>query len=168
MFDTLPMTEYLKNIGFWDETDDEINEFFQSDEGQKAIKNMDWDWFWRNLYYRLERGKDFQILYYDAMKYIKFQYNFIQYLKKNKLRKGFKKLPKDFYNSYEWAEARIIILKRDDFKCRHCGNLANHVDHINSARYYPELALDPNNLISSCEDCHKNRQRRGFKNRNEV
>ena len=81
--------------------------------------------------------------------------------KKPLFKKKYKKLPKDFYNSNEWAEMRIKILKRDGVKCIHCGNPANHVDHINSAFYFPEMALDPNNLISSCESCHKKRQPRG-------
>ena len=74
---------------------------------------------------------------------------------------GYSILPSNFYNSEEWAEMRIIILKRDNFKCIHCGNPANHVDHINSAKYFPKKALDPNNLISSCEICHKKRQPKG-------
>ena len=73
----------------------------------------------------------------------------------------YKKLPKDFYNSEEWAQIRIKILRRDDFKCIHCSNPANHIDHINSAYYFPKIALDPNNLISSCENCHKKRQPKG-------
>ena len=77
------------------------------------------------------------------------------------LNKGYKELPKDFYNSEEWAKKRIEILRRDNIKCIHCGNPANHVDHINSAYYFPQLALDSNNLISSCEGCHKKRQPRG-------
>lgn len=68
---------------------------------------------------------------------------------------GYDILPQNFYNSIEWANKRIEILKRDNFKCRHCDNLANHVDHINSANYFPEIALDNNNLISSCGKCHK-------------
>jgi len=74
---------------------------------------------------------------------------------------SYKNLPKDFYNSEEWAKKRIEILKRDNFKCIHCGNPANHVDHINSAYYFPKLALNSDNLISSCEICHKKRQSRG-------
>ena len=65
--------------------------------------------------------------------------------------------PKEFYNSRQWKDVRIIILKRDDFKCVHCSKLANHVDHLNSAIYYPERCLDPENLISTCKRCHKER-----------
>lgn len=77
------------------------------------------------------------------------------------LEKRSNDLPDDFYNSIEWAKKRIEILTRDHYKCVHCGNPANHVDHLNSARYYPQLALDNDNLISSCEPCHKKRQPRG-------
>ena len=73
----------------------------------------------------------------------------------------YKVLPKDFYNSSVWADKRIEILKRDNFICIHCGNPANHVDHINSAKYFPAKALDAENLISSCENCHKKRHPRG-------
>ena len=70
---------------------------------------------------------------------------------------GYDELPKDFYNSLEWANARACVLRRDRVKCIHCDKPANHVDHLNSARFYPQIALDPNNLISSCEACHKKR-----------
>jgi len=109
------------------------------------------------LPFQLELGKEFQIKYYEMAKYTAYLEKFIEYLKKKKLRKGYKKFPKDFYNSYEWAEVRIIVLRRDSFKCFHCGNLANHVDHINSAKYFPEMALDPTNLISTCHKCHEDR-----------
>jgi len=75
----------------------------------------------------------------------------------NKLKKGYDVLPENFYNSLEWAKTRIKILRRDNFRCKYCGKLANHVDHLNSAKYYPQIALDPNNLISSCESCHNKR-----------
>ena len=75
--------------------------------------------------------------------------------------KGYKELPSNFYNSEEWAKVRIIILKRDNYKCVHCGEPANHVDHLNSAKFYPKMALVHDNLISSCEPCHKKRQPRG-------
>lgn len=76
-----------------------------------------------------------------------------------------KKLPDDFYQSVAWGKVRKLVLKRNNYKCKHCGALANHVDHISSARIYPELALNLNNLISSCEKCHKERHGgKGFKN----
>ena len=65
--------------------------------------------------------------------------------------------PNMFYNSSEWKDIRIVILKRDNFRCVHCSKLANHVDHLNSAIYYPERCLDVENLISTCKKCHKER-----------
>ena len=81
-----------------------------------------------------------------------FESDFDKYVR---IMKQKKKLPDNFYNSKEWALARIKVLKRDNYKCVHCGKLANHIDHLNSAYYFPELALNMENLISSCEKCHK-------------
>lgn len=153
------MMDYLRDKGYFDKTDEEINNFLI--ENRDKIKEIDMN----VISYRLLLGEDFQILFYEQLKYIRYLENFILFLKKKKLRKGYKKLPKHFYNSYDWADIRIIILNRDNFKCRHCGALANHIDHINSAKYFPEMALDPTNLLSSCEDCHKNRQKRSFENK---
>ena len=72
--------------------------------------------------------------------------------------------PEDFYNSYKWAEKRIEILKRDNYRCIYCGQLANHVDHTNSAKFYPKMALDPNNLVSTCKSCHDKRHGRTINN----
>jgi len=75
-----------------------------------------------------------------------------------------RQLPDDFYQSPAWGKIRKLVLKRDNLKCKHCGALANHVDHISSARIYPEQALNLNNLISSCKKCHKERHGgKGFK-----
>lgn len=56
----------------------------------------------------------------------------------------------------EW---RIIILKKYNFKCGHCGNPANSVHHIYS-RFYckkknPSLEWDLNNGIPLCYNCHE-------------
>lgn len=153
------MMEYLKDVGYFDITDKEIHNLLF--ENKDKIERIDWN----NIVYRNFKGLEFQVKFYELAKYTRYLESFIQHLKNVNRKKGYKKLPKDFYNSYDWANVRILILTRANFKCKHCGNLANHVDHINSAKYFPEMALDPTNLISSCEDCHKKRQKRGFENK---
>jgi len=151
--------EYLKDIGYFDPTDKEIQNLLI--ENMDIIKGVDWN----IIAYRYLKGLEFQVKFYELEKYNRYLESFIQHLKNMNKKKGYKKLPKTFYNSYDWANVRILILNRDNFECKHCGNLANHVDHINSAKYFPEMALDPTNLISSCEDCHKKRQKKGFENK---
>ena len=64
---------------------------------------------------------------------------------------------KSFYNSKEWEQTRNYVLKRDRYLCR-CGNPATEVHHIKHLS--PEnindvsIALNPENLISLCRDCH--------------
>jgi len=51
------------------------------------------------------------------------------------------------------------ILRRDKYLCQRCkryGRMrqATVVHHIKHLDEYPELALDPSNLVSLCADCH--------------
>ena len=50
------------------------------------------------------------------------------------------------------------IYTRDDYTCQICWkrwwNMLN-VHHIRTWDYYPELRMDPNNLVTLCEYCHK-------------
>ena len=58
-----------------------------------------------------------------------------------------------------WKAIRKVVLKRDGFKCRNCGNLEHpsnlEVDHIrplsDGGRH------DLNNLQTLCRDCHTSR-----------
>ena len=64
-----------------------------------------------------------------------------------------------FYKSKAWKQKRAAILRRDNYQCQRCkryGRLrqAQTVHHIKHYDEYPELALDNNNLISLCNDCH--------------
>ena len=50
-------------------------------------------------------------------------------------------------------------MKRDNYECQKCKSKGKYhkaetVHHIKHLRDYPELALDNNNLISLCYDCH--------------
>jgi 5-methylcytosine-specific restriction endonuclease McrA len=65
----------------------------------------------------------------------------------------------DFTLSKEWREFRYGILERDGFRCVLCGRTAAdgvklQVDHIKARSLYPELALDPLNARTACEDCN--------------
>lgn len=87
---------------------------------------------------------------------------------------------KAIYNSSEWKEKRISILKRDCFECQDCRKRlmdaaqrkeklhgedakirrATQVHHIKELREHPELAFADDNLISLCAQCHNIRHGR--------
>lgn len=74
-----------------------------------------------------------------------------------------------FYNSHYWNKKRESILKRDHYQCQRClGNLktdepikrirltkAKYVHHIIELKEDFEKALDDDNLISLCFNCHE-------------
>lgn len=65
----------------------------------------------------------------------------------------------EFYHSRQWEHLRASVLRRDGYRCQICrryGRLrqATTVHHIKHLDEYPELALDPSNLISVCTACH--------------
>ena len=90
---------------------------------------------------------------------------------------------KQFYNSKEWKRKRAKILERDHHECRDCRNrIADaymngitltkseakirrgcEVHHIKELREYPNLALNNDNLISLCTQCHNVRHGRNPK-----
>lgn len=90
---------------------------------------------------------------------------------------------KQFYNSKEWKAKRLDILKRDKFECQDCRarlkeaaekavrlygedakiRRAEQVHHLKELREHPELALDDDNLISLCIQCHNIRHGRNPK-----
>jgi 5-methylcytosine-specific restriction endonuclease McrA len=60
----------------------------------------------------------------------------------------------------EWKALRKSMLERHGAKCMKCGvtpkNPAHiNVDHIKCRKFYPELALDQNNLQLLCGRCNK-------------
>lgn len=77
------------------------------------------------------------------------------------------------YKLQLWRRKRATILKRDNYECQHCKKKvwlrqivkATHVHHIKELRDYPELALDDDNLISLCFNCHEEVHDRNEKNR---
>lgn len=65
---------------------------------------------------------------------------------------------KKFYKSLAWANCRDVVLHRDNFICQICGQGAEVVHHI---KYLtpenindPSISLNPNNLLSLCNECH--------------
>lgn len=87
---------------------------------------------------------------------------------------------KQFLNSKKWKTKRLDILKRDHYECQDCIarlkdaavkgiqlrgedrkiRRAEQVHHIKELKEYPELALDDDNLISLCVQCHNIRHDR--------
>ncbi len=65
----------------------------------------------------------------------------------------------DFLNSFEWRKLRLVALKKYGRKCLCCGatpetGAVMNVDHIKPRKFYPELALDINNLQVLCHECN--------------
>ena len=81
---------------------------------------------------------------------------------------------KEFYNSEKWKHKRLAILRRDQYECQDCRKRlqeakekdvrlpamdakirrATQVHHIMELKEHPELALDDENLVSLCTQCH--------------
>lgn len=64
---------------------------------------------------------------------------------------------KDFLDSPEWGRIRIFILTRDKYTCQVASckkQPARQVHHLSDALIYPELCLNPKNLITLCDECH--------------
>lgn len=90
---------------------------------------------------------------------------------------------KKFYNSKRWKHKRIEILDRDHHECQDCVKRlhdavknsiilpaderkirkACEVHHIKELSERPDLALDNDNLISLCVQCHNSRHGRTVK-----
>lgn len=73
---------------------------------------------------------------------------------KNELKK------QGFYKWPAWRRIRLLALQRDHYLCqlrlsKNCTRIATEVHHIKSIAEYPELALDLDNLTSSCWNCHE-------------
>lgn len=65
----------------------------------------------------------------------------------------------EFLFSYAWRVLRLKIIKKYGAVCQCCGASPStgaviNVDHIKPRKFYPELALDENNLQVLCHDCN--------------
>ena len=64
-----------------------------------------------------------------------------------------------FLESFEWRRVRMEALKKYGPKCQCCGarpadGAVMNVDHIKPRKFFPELALDVNNLQILCHECN--------------
>lgn len=65
-----------------------------------------------------------------------------------------------FHKTSKWERKRRVILRRDEYMCRHCKRYgkttqATMVHHIYTVEDYPALGLINENLISLCNRCHE-------------
>lgn len=65
----------------------------------------------------------------------------------------------DFLSTYEWAKTRMKVLSLFGNTCMCCGATPQDgvkicVDHIKPRKFFPSLALDPNNLQILCDVCN--------------
>lgn len=65
----------------------------------------------------------------------------------------------DFLYSFEWRKLRMMALKKHGAKCQCCGatpatGAVMNVDHIKPRKFFPELALDLDNLQVLCGECN--------------
>lgn len=71
-----------------------------------------------------------------------------------------------FYGSYGWQKIREQIRERDNNECQDCKKKGKvtidqlEVHHIKELEYFPELAIEPSNLITLCTSCHNKRHDR--------
>lgn len=70
----------------------------------------------------------------------------------------------NFYWSSPWRSLRSVINQRDNYECQVCKSMGKVtlkiesskliVHHIKPLEYYPDLALEPDNLLTVCQSCH--------------
>ncbi len=53
------------------------------------------------------------------------------------------------------ARWRKMVMQRDGYTCRKCGEPATEADHIINRAVAPDLALDPDNGQALCKSCHR-------------
>jgi len=88
----------------------------------------------------------------------------------NEISEYYKTAGKSILYTKEWKTLRNIVLDTYGRKCHKCKRTEDdgvkiNVDHIKPRKYYPELALDFNNLQVLCGRCNKEK---GNKNTNDY
>ena len=58
------------------------------------------------------------------------------------------------YTNYELKIWRNVVLKRENYICEYCGDIANTAHHILPKKTHTFYALDPDNGIACCQKCH--------------
>ncbi|GEM_PF-2268184 len=66
----------------------------------------------------------------------------------------------DFFEAYKhpkWQKKRLIILDRDEYMCRNCGESESqlHIHHLYYLPNYKPWEYDDDALLTLCEKCHK-------------
>lgn len=70
-------------------------------------------------------------------------------------RKEYARHSRHVTKTARWKVLRHVILERDGWKCRCCGERRRlEIDHIKPVRLAPELSFDPRNLQTLCGKCH--------------
>ena len=58
-----------------------------------------------------------------------------------------------YLKSDAWRRKRYVVLKRDNWKCVHCGDKATQVHHLKYSKY--NLGKEPIHWLESvCKPCH--------------
>ncbi len=58
-----------------------------------------------------------------------------------------------YLKSEAWKRKRYVVLKRDNWRCKYCGNKATQVHHLKYAKY--NIGKEPIHwLVSVCKPCH--------------
>lgn len=66
-----------------------------------------------------------------------------------------------FYRSPVWKRFRLRVLERDHYECQWCRKdkrrivKATVVHHVKEIKDYPSLALNIDNCVSLCRECHE-------------
>jgi 5-methylcytosine-specific restriction endonuclease McrA len=74
-----------------------------------------------------------------------------------------------FRASREYKQWRILVFKRDGYRCVICGDNKGgnlQADHIKDFALYPDLRLDVDNGRTLCKTCHRKTPNYGFKKEN--
>jgi len=66
------------------------------------------------------------------------------------------------YSSSAWKRLRDQVMAEADGVCHWCGatDVELSADHVRTVREYPELALEPSNVVAACRSCQRQRQNR--------
>jgi len=59
--------------------------------------------------------------------------------------------------SPKWQKKRLQILQRDNFSCRSCFDIDStlHVHHVRYLMHHEPWEYDSNDLLTLCDECHK-------------